>query len=169
MATILGLDPGSRMAGFGVISIKNSVIKSQGWGVIDIPKALNFSQKLDFLDLQLAHIFQQYQPTATVVEKIFLGKNVDSAFKLGQVRGVCLMQASRHRTKTFEYAARSVKKVVTGSGAASKEHVQSVVSRLLGVLINEPLDATDALALALCHARFIETEEKLRQAEERIR
>lgn len=101
----------------------------------------------------------------TVIENIFLGKNADSAFKLGHIRGICLMFASKSQSEIIEYAAKTVKKGITGSGAASKEQVQMLLYALLGlrgaVASSEKIDASDALSLAYYHAKQIETEQNM--------
>src|SRR5690606_34206106 len=106
-------------------------------------------------------------PSAVVIERIFLGRNADSAFKLGHARGVCLQAAAAAGVEVFEYAARHVKKAVTGSGAAEKEHVKLIVENLLGIR-TEFLDASDALALAVTHARSLQTHAILKGALQEI-
>lgn len=96
-----------------------------------------------------------------VIEQIFLGKNVDSAFKLGHARGICMHEAVVAGAEVREYATRLVKKLVTGSGAADKMQVQMALQRLLQVSIEGTLDASDALALAYHHAVQMEIERKL--------
>ena len=163
---ILGLDPGSRFTGFGLIEVREDQFRFFDYGVLAIPIQLDFPAKLSFLDQKLKELLQDHRPQATVVEKIFLGKNPRSAFQLGHVRGVCLMRAHLEGSQVFEYEARKVKKVVTGDGAASKDHVRMVVCNTLGIQSNARLDATDALSLALCHLRLDLTEQKLRSARE---
>jgi crossover junction endodeoxyribonuclease RuvC len=154
----LGLDPGSQNTGYGIIETRESsggVVEFRhiAHGVIVIPATLAFADKLAFLDQQLKLLFNKYLPTATAVEKIFLGKNADSAFKLGHARGVCLMRARHEQSEVFEYEARRVKKIVTGSGGAAKEQVRAAVLTLLQMSTEAKIDATDALSLALCHMR----------------
>ncbi len=157
---VIGLDPGSRFAGYGVISLEGPHPRHLEHGVVRIPETLTFAERLGFLAKELRPIWIRHPGAATVVEKIFLGRNADSAFKLGHARGVCLLLAAEARAEVFEYAARQVKKVVTGQGNASKEHVQLVVNQLLQVRIDVRADASDALAMALCHARKL-TEARL--------
>ena len=151
MKIIMGLDPGSQKTGFGVIQTGASV-QMVACGVIDVPRSLSFSEKLVYLQEAIGRIIEKYQPESVVVEKIFFGKNADSAFKLGHVRGVCLAQVAQAQKQLKEYAARTVKKAITGHGGASKQHVQLVVREILR-LKNESLreDASDALALALSY------------------
>jgi crossover junction endodeoxyribonuclease RuvC len=153
---ILGIDPGTRLTGIGIIEVKDRT-RVLAADVIRLNEKLNLEHRLAELHRQLAEVFQKFQPHITVVEKIFYGKNIDSAFKLGHARGVCLMAAAANQSQVAEYAAKFVKKAITGSGAATKEHVGLIVMRLLRYTPpSSELDITDALALALCHAHSIE-------------
>ena len=151
---VLGLDPGSAYTGYGVIRIDESgEVHHVMHGVVALKKGLSLADKLVRLDTELEKLMNQYKPSEVAVEKIFLGKNADSAFKLGHVRGVCMMQAKKHGADIFEYAPRRVKKIVTGFGAADKDQVRWMVLSLLKIKSSEKDDATDALALAVCHSR----------------
>ncbi|MCB0411346.1 MAG: crossover junction endodeoxyribonuclease RuvC, partial [Bdellovibrionales bacterium] len=108
------------------------------------------ADRLHELDSRLSQFFQENHPDVTVVEKIFLGKSADSAFKLGHARGICLMRARSYGSEVIEIEARRVKKLVTGSGSASKLQVKAAVESLLRITCVEKIDATDALSLALC-------------------
>lgn len=153
MSTILGIDPGSRFTGFGLIQQDGDHLYHIEHGVIEIPARLHFSDKLHFLSDRLDQLLDQHRPQHAAIERIFLGKNADSAFKLGHIRGICLLQAARYKAAVAEYAPRSVKKAVTGSGSASKDHVRLIVLNMLRLQSGARLDATDALSLAICHAR----------------
>jgi crossover junction endodeoxyribonuclease RuvC len=153
---ILGIDPGTRLTGFGIIDVSTRprVLTA---GVIRLKDNAPLEIRLAELNLQLVELFKKFQPQITVIEKIFYGKNVDSAFKLGHARGVCLMTASQHQSQIEEYAAKYVKKAITGSGASTKEHVRLIVTQLLRyVPESTEMDVSDALALALCHAQMLE-------------
>jgi len=153
---ILGIDPGTRLTGFGIIDV-SAQPRVLAAGVIRLPANAALEIRLGELNLQLVELFKKFQPEITVIEKIFYGKNVDSAFKLGHARGVCLMTASQHQSQIEEYAAKYVKKAITGSGAATKEHVRLIVTQLLRyVPESTEMDVSDALALALCHAQSLE-------------
>ncbi len=167
MTTIIGLDPGSRFCGYGVIQKTKMDWVYADHGVVVIPEQYSLAQKLVFLAKNLRPLFERWPGSTTAVERIFLGRNVDSAFKLGHARGVCFLVAAEALSPVNEYAPRSVKKVVTGHGGASKEHVQLIVSQLLNAPGKMALDASDALALALCHARLAEQSQLLRELEER--
>ncbi len=161
--TILGLDPGSYHTGFGVISLEGHKLKHIEHGVISAPKTLDFLRRIEIIGLEISKLVERISPSITVVEKIFLGKNADSAFKLGHIRGVCLLEALKRNSEIVEYAARSVKKGITGSGAASKEQVQMMLYAALGLKLTQSvkLDASDALSLCFYHARTIEFQTRL--------
>lgn len=151
--TIIGLDPGSRFTGYGVIRHQNGKTEHLEHGVVAIPSDMTFACRLSFLYTNLRPIFLRWPGSIAVVERVFLGKSADSAFKLGHARGVCLALAGELSAEVVEYAPKSVKKIVTGSGAAEKEHVQMVVMQILKIQSTARTDASDALALALCYSQ----------------
>lgn len=161
---ILGLDPGSRRTGYGLIAVNGDRLKHVEHGVIDLNADDLMPSRLAQLSEELETIFKRHTIAYAVVEKVFFGKNADSAFKLGQARGVCVLAAARNQVVVEEYAARYVKKCVTGSGAAAKDQVQLVVFNLLGL---KPaaiaFDATDVLALAITHARMSDTSMRIKE------
>lgn len=165
MRIILGIDPGSINLGYGLVGITNGRIEYIKHGVFSCPQTLPFAQRVFQISEQLEQLFVEYRPNVTVIENIFLGKNADSAFKLGHIRGVCLMYAGKAKSEIVEYAAKSVKKGITGSGSATKEQVQMLLYALLGlrgaVAATEKIDASDALSLAYYHAKQIENEENM--------
>ena len=162
---ILGVDPGTRNTGFGLIRIEGDRMIHLDHGVIRLKESWSLPQRLEVLNIELENLYKQFPVHTTVVEKIFFGKNADSAFKLGHARGVCLLVAARNKTQVEEYAARYVKKCVTGSGAASKDQVQLLVFNLLGIKTRElSLDASDALSLAIAHARVFEVNARMKKA-----
>lgn len=162
---ILGLDPGSRRAGFGLISVKGDRLEHVDHGVIHLNDKWSLADRLKRLQEELHKIYTAFSVASTAVEKIFFGKNADAAFKLGHARGVCLLVSAQHGVPLAEYAARYVKKCVTGSGSASKDHVQLVVMNTLGLRAG-PLafDASDALALAVTHARIKDVNARMKKA-----
>lgn len=156
--TIFGIDPGTRVLGFGWIEVDASEterVLSRGCGVIEASSKIASENavpaRLALILRELTEIFAQRRPSVVVVEKVFLGKNVDSAFVLGQARGIVLAVASAAGARIFEVAAKTAKKSVTGSGASEKTEVRLVLGRILGMseeLDSLPLDASDGLALA---------------------
>lgn len=165
---ILGLDPGSRFCGFGLVdaSLGAERLKFVEAGVIRLSDDWPLARRLSVLAEKLDELFVRQRIGAVSLEKIFFGRNADSAFKLGHARGVCMMIAGRHQIVVNEYAARKVKKSVSGSGGASKEHIQLVIQSRLGIKNQMAFDASDALALAITHALESEVEERIRRAME---
>jgi crossover junction endodeoxyribonuclease RuvC len=153
---ILGIDPGSRVTGFGVLKISGRGaglrIQHINHGVILMEPTAPFPERMKELGEAMDVILKKYQPDEVVIEKIFLGRNADSAFKLGHARGVALYEAAKFGSAVIEYATRVVKKGITGTGAATKEEVQMCLMRLLNLKAIARLDASDALALAAHHA-----------------
>ena len=152
---ILGIDPGSLFTGFGAVKTDGHRLEHVSHGVITLPRAMSFGERLAVIAAETEALLLDLKPDVTVVERIFLGKNADSAFKLGHARGVVIAAAARARSEIVEYATRSVKKGVTGSGASTKEQVQMILFASLGLCSESSLDASDALALAFYHARHL--------------
>jgi len=124
-------------------------------GVILMEPKAPFSQRMKELGEAMDTILKKYQPDEVVIEKIFLGKNADSAFKLGHARGVALYESAKFGSNVIEYATRIVKKGIAGTGAATKEEVQACLLRLLNIKAIARIDASDALALATYHAFLV--------------
>lgn len=154
MSLIIGIDPGSFNTGYGIIKMENKKFTHIDHGIIKLNAKNSFFDRTLILGNQLSDILNYFKPNVMVIEKVFLGKNIDSAFKLGHIRGVCIYQAKKNNCEIFEYAAKSVKKGITGNGGASKQHVQKTILLLLNlnkVIIEE--DTSDALALAFYHIK----------------
>ena len=155
MATeiVLGLDPGTVRTGFAVAAIKKSKFSLLDFGVISAASYQQpLEQRLFTIGKGLKKIYQRYSVSDTAIEQVFFGKNADSAFKLGQIFGLCVYQSVCADSQVFSYAARYIKQSVTGSGNADKKAVQVFVLNIFGVQISDVInDATDALAIALCH------------------
>ena len=145
---IIGIDPGSRRTGFGVIEVRGEEVRHVNHGVIVLMDEGSFPERMRALSDSLRGLLEKYTPHHIAVEKIFLGKSAESAFQLGHARGVVLAEAARTGAVISEYATRAVKKGVAGSGAASKEEVQTTLQKLLRLVKLVNLDASDALALA---------------------
>lgn len=152
MSIILGIDPGSQITGFGVIDVSKEKVRAVSHGIIQLKTgSLTFNDRLLLLSQNLDLILQKYQPNTVVVEKLFLGKNPDSAFKLGHARGICIAKAMENCSAIYEYTPREVKKTITGSGGSDKLQVAEVLKFLLNITQFDFLDASDALALAYHH------------------
>lgn len=154
MAIILGIDPGSRICGYGIIDSGAGDPRYLASGVIRL-SATAMVDRLSALFDGLESIAEQYKPQQAAIEKVFVGKSADSALKLGQARGVALLAMVRNSIPLAEYSPRSIKQTVTGSGAADKIQVADMVVRCLKLTSSPSEDASDALAIALCHAYSI--------------
>ena len=169
--TIFGIDPGTRTLGFGWIEVDSGnleTIVSRGCGVIEAasrsPRENTVSRRLALILRELAAVFAQRQPDVVVVEKVFLGKSVDSAFVLGQARGVVLALAAGTDAEIREEAAKTAKKSVTGRGSADKTEVRSMLGRVLAMSVeleSLPIDASDGLALAYQGWRSLILEDRM--------
>jgi crossover junction endodeoxyribonuclease RuvC len=147
---ILGIDPGSITVGYGVISYVRGSATYIASGCIKIGK-LEWPQRLKQIYLDLTQVIQQYTPTHVAIEKVFVDKNVASALKLGQARGVAIAAAACQDLLVAEYSAREVKQAVVGYGNADKFQVQQMIKTILKLNASPTVDSADALAIALCH------------------
>lgn len=150
---ILGIDPGTRVTGFGVIEHFSQKINPLDYG--------NIRAKADKLEYCYLTIFEKveeliakHRPDAISVETQFVYKNVQSSMKLSMARAIVMLCAAKHGIELFEYAPKKAKMAVTGNGAASKHQVQKMVAMILKLDKSPPEDAADALALAICHAHY---------------
>jgi len=149
---ILGLDPGSSATGYGVVLFENGSLRLERCGVWRPPAALSLAEKLEFLLARATALIGECRPSAVSVETVFAARNVASTVKLSHVRGVLLSAAGHFAVPVFEYAPRLVKKAIVGYGHAEKPQVRAMVLALLGrQRTRVPLDAADALAVAICH------------------
>lgn len=151
MSIILGIDPGSRVTGYGVIEQRGHKCTYIASGCIRT-KGDNLAPKLDMIFNGVSEIIQQYQPSEFAIEQVFMAKNPDSALKLGQARGAAIVAATQADLYVCEYSARQIKQAVVGGGAASKEQVQAMVMQILDLSGRPQSDAADGLAVAICHA-----------------
>jgi crossover junction endodeoxyribonuclease RuvC len=149
---IIGIDPGSRFCGYGLLEINERRILAAGCDVINMLKGKDLPQRLELLYNAINSILKEYKPDIAVVESIFYHKQIRSVFTLGQARGVILLALAQNDIPIVEYSPREVKKAVVGNGNASKQQVRYMVNQILN-LHNKPAqdDAYDALGLALCH------------------
>lgn len=147
---VFGVDPGSRVTGYGVVDVRRSKVVYVASGCIRTPTGAT-PQRLGEIFDGITSLIGTHAPDQVAIEQVFLARNVSSALKLGQARGVVLAAVARAGIAVSEYAARSVKQAVTGTGAASKSQVQHMVRVLLGLSAAPSADAADALAIAICH------------------
>lgn len=154
---ILGIDPGTRILGFGVIRIFGSKAGYVDMGVINLKNVKDHFLTLKTILKEVTALIDKYHPDELAIEAPFYGKNPQVMLKLGRAQGAAIAAALGREVPIFEYAPRSIKLAVTGKGAASKEQVAMMAQRLLSIDIpQEYLDATDALAIALCHHYHIQ-------------
>jgi crossover junction endodeoxyribonuclease RuvC len=153
LPVIIGIDPGSRVTGYGLVEKRGSGIVYIGSGAIKVRAADPMPARLAAIKRGLDEVLREFQPAAAAIEEVFVSKNPKSALKLGQARGVAILAAAEAGLEVFEYSPREVKASVTGSGSAHKSQVGAMVVRLLRPG-HEPAceDETDALAVAFCHA-----------------
>ena len=156
MARILGIDPGSRITGYGIIEFGRNRAVHVASGCIPV-SGEDLAGKLRLIYEAIIALVERHQPGAMVVEQVFVHRNAGSALKLGQARGAAVLAGAMRALPVYEYAPRSVKQAITGSGSATKEQVQHMVRVLLGLEQLPPVDAADALGVALCHAHVGET------------
>ena len=147
---ILGIDPGSRATGFGVVDVFGPTTKAVRWGVIRTEG--NHDERLREIFYALGALVRELKPEEIAVEKVFMHRNPDSALKLGQARAAAICATFDAALPLFEYTPRHIKKAVAGIGSAGKDQVQQMVRRILGIAESVDADAADALAAALCHA-----------------
>lgn len=151
---VIGIDPSSTSTGYGIIEHGKRECRFIDCGCIRPRKGLAFEDRLVFIYDQIRDILREVKPDEAAIESTFFGKDADAAAKLGQARGVLLLALRQSDLPIEHYTPASVKKSVAGNGRATKERVQFMVARLLGLkALLTPLDASDALAIALCHLR----------------
>src|SRR6266481_5661262 len=154
---LLGLDPGLRHTGWGVIEAKGNRLTHIADGVVHSDGKQSLAERLVALFRQLNEILDRYRPDEAAVEETFVNKNPASTLKLGVARGVVLLAPAERGIPVAEYSANLVKKAVVGAGHADKSQVQLMVGRLLSGCDSSEPDAADALAVAICHAQHAET------------
>lgn len=163
---ILGLDPGIRCTGYGLIAIHGRQPTLVDYGTIIPASKTSMGMRLSVLYDDLSQLIEMKGPDEVAIESTFYGMNAKSAMILGQAHGVALLCAARHQLPITEYAPRKVKQAITGNGRATKEQVQFMVRNMLRMDHEpQPADASDALAIALCHHHQSPFRNKLHQKE----
>lgn len=149
--TYLGIDPGSRSCGYGVINVENRRITGVSYDIIKLKGTDDLSSRIVTIYDHIRNVIEHYKPDKVAVETIFYGKNIKSAFTLGHVRGAIVLVVAQNKLKIYEYSPREIKKGVTGNGNASKQQIQFMLPKLLGLKsASLEEDAADALAVAFC-------------------
>jgi crossover junction endodeoxyribonuclease RuvC len=151
MIRIIGIDPGSRFTGYGVVEGEGSRLRHVANGVIPLSGSLGLPERLKIIYRELTLVIEEARPTSMAIEDVFLAKNAKSALKLGQARGAAILAGVNADLPVFEYSALQVKQAVVGYGKAGKDQVMDMIRHLFR--LHEPLNpnAADALAVALCH------------------
>lgn len=151
---ILGIDPGTRIMGYGLLQVKGKEVEMLAMGVIDMHKCADIYLKLGRIYERVINVINSFHPDELAIEAPFCGKNVQSMLKLGRAQGVVIAAAISRQIPVHEYAPTKIKMTITGNGNASKEQVAAVMKRMLRIPQENMLpwmDATDALAAAYCH------------------
>ena len=148
---IMGIDPGIATTGYGIIKYKANKIVAVDYGCIITSPKLSFSERLKKIHSELKKIIIRYHPSRIAIEELFFAKNVKTALKVGEARGVILLTVIQSKIPIFEFTPLEVKQAITGYGRASKQQIQKMIKILLNLKeIPKPDDAADALAIAIC-------------------
>ena len=155
----LGIDPGSRVVGWGALRWHGGCrVSLLDFGCLKV-RSDEAAEKLKQIYRRVLELLTEIRPDAVIVEEVFYGKSFQSALRIGEARGVCILAAAEKGIPTFSYSPAEVKTAVTGNGRAHKSQVQAMVKQLLGLSeVPQPEDAADALACALCHTHRLNVE-----------
>lgn len=149
---IMGIDPGTNCMGYGVLAVEGKKLRAVVLGDIDLRKVGDTYDKLAYIFNRVSQLVDEYKPDEVALESPFFGKNVQSMLKLGRAQGVAMAAALSRGHRVFEYAPRRIKQAITGEGGAAKEQVAALLKSMLGIEYNpKRLDATDGMAVAVCH------------------
>jgi len=152
---ILGIDPGVATVGFGIISETGGIPKPKRYGVISTPAGMRLALRLKQINNDVSELIQTFKPDAIAVEELFFNTNQKTAVSVAHGRAAIILAGEEYGIPMFEYTPLQVKKAVAGYGRATKKQVMEMVKRLLSMdQIPKPDDAADALAIAICHARY---------------
>lgn len=157
---VLGVDPGSRITGYGLLQKKNNVIKSIASGTIESPGSVPFYDRIFKIFTCMVDIMEQYKPDEMAIEDIFFAKNVKSSMKLGHARGAALIAAVKCNVQIYEYTPLEIKQSVVGYGRATKDQVRDMVQMILNLPSKLGPDTSDAIAAGICHLNWTRYERK---------
>jgi crossover junction endodeoxyribonuclease RuvC len=158
---VLGIDPGSIITGYGIVEKKGKNLNTLKWGAIRTKRNQSFPEKLKKIYDDLCEIIKDYEPSVAAIENIFFAENAKSALKLGQVRGATIVALINSGLKTAEYTPLEIKQSITGYGRSDKNQIRIMVTKLLCLKETpQPFDASDALAVAICHLHSAVFKEK---------
>ena len=157
---VLGIDPGLVQTGYGLIKVGSENNQAIDYGTISSSSKDKLASRLLAIYDDLLSVINEYKPSVMAIEEVFYGKNVKSALLLGHARGVSMICAAKYNIPVFEYSARKVKQSITGNGNAHKSQIKFMIMKELNLKnFNAPIDASDALAIALCHIYQVRLEE----------
>ena len=157
---VLGIDPGLVQTGYGLIKVGSKNNQVIDYGTISSSSKDKLASRLLAIYDDLLSVINEYKPSVMAIEEVFYGKNVKSALLLGHARGVSMICAAKYNIPVFEYSARKVKQSITGNGNAHKSQIKFMIMKELNLKqFNAPIDASDALAIALCHIYQVRLEE----------
>ena len=157
---IIGIDPGLVKTGYGIVSIKNEKPELIDFGIISPNPNDTISNRIFTIFSDIEQLINTYSPSVFSIEDIFYSRNFKSAMLLGQARGAAVLAAAKYKLPIFEYSAKKVKQSITGNGNADKTQVQYMVTKILNIRTKSmPLDASDALGIALCHLNQLKVNE----------
>lgn len=160
---ILGVDPGIAIVGYSIVECKGNNFKAIDYGCVTTDSDMLFPDRLKLVYDRLTEIIEKYNPDDLAIEELFFNKNVKTAIKVGQARGVEILAAVNQGLKIYEYTPLQIKQAVTGYGRADKNQVQEMVKMLLNLKEKpKPDDVADALAVAICHGSSIKFKESFR-------
>lgn len=151
---VLGIDPGSNVTGYGLVEKKRNRLSCVGCGIVRSPAKAPFYQRIYYIFNEIEEIMVRYAPHEMAIEDVFYAKNVKSSLKLGHARGAILVAAAHSGIGVFEYSPLEIKKAVVGYGRAGKGQVRAMVRVILNLKTQPVLDASDALAVAVCHLNW---------------
>jgi crossover junction endodeoxyribonuclease RuvC len=149
---LLGLDPGLRHTGWGVIDVDGSAMRAVANGVVSAEQTLPMSERLHFIFRGVAAVIEEHKPDECAIEETFVNRNPVSTLKLGHARAAAMLAAAEADLAVHEYAPNLVKKSIVGTGHADKVQISAMVNMLLPIVKPQTADAADALAVAICHA-----------------
>ena len=165
---ILGIDPGSRVTGVGVVELEGHSLRHIHSACIRAGEG-ELGSRLAAIYRGVSGVIQDWEPQSAAVERVFLASNPHAALILGHARGSAMLAAVNHGLPISEYSALEIKRSVVGTGSAAKEQVQHMVRVLLGMDYKPPVDAADALACAICHLHTAEGERRVQSGRQRVR
>lgn len=167
---IMGIDPGTNYMGYGIIEVEGRTLRSVVMGDIDLHTISDPYRKLRYIFDRVSRLIEDYAPREVALESPFFGANVQSMLKLGRAQGVAMAAALQHDKEVFEYAPSRIKQAIAGSGSASKEQVAAIIKRMLKLEYTpRRLDATDGMAVAMCHYFTARTPINIAMGGERVK